>query len=401
MADIVWLVQRFVYLYSRFMGVLNFEVDSRTGRAKFTRRATILAVVHNISLIWLLSFQLLHDDTAIWKMNRGKYLHEYVFLLVTAVRHCAVLGTLVSRWRNRGKILRIWNRLSRSIQERPELIPLFSRELIVKFVFAFMSDCLHIVLDLNALRETPGPALALKMGVWCTFASIFDMIVAQYYTAIMQVKAHYKLMERELRELLRETRTLCGNSNRRGGVFVTQCCALSDRLDRMAQTQSELKALLDSMSEIFQIQIFSMTIVYYLSTMGNIYFAFCTIKYNTSGLAASHWGLLLIVISTAFYYADNFITIFIGFSILDSNAEMSKILQERTVFGVELDERLEASFESFQLQLAQNPLEFYVMGLFKMDRGRFVSVANSIITHSILLIQWEVQNTYTRIQSNG
>ncbi|XP_041449111.1 putative gustatory receptor 59c [Drosophila obscura] len=391
MADIVWIVQRFVYLYGRIVGVFNFEVDSRTGRAMITRRATIQALVHNICLIGLLLFQLLHDGTLL-ALNRAKHLEEYVFLLVTAVRQWAVLFTLVSRWRYRSEILRIWNRLARTIQERPEMIPLYRREILLKFIFTFMSDSMHMILDLGALRQKLSPALAFKLMVWCMYTSIFNMIVAQYFIAMLQVKAHYTMIKRELRELMRETQTLCGSTKRRGGVFMTRCCDLSDRLDRIAETQSELKALVESMSQIFQIQSFSMTIVYYLSTMGTIYFAFCTLRYNTSGLGATNWGLLLIVVSTVFFYADNFMTIFIGFTVQDSNAEIMKILEERTLFGEELDERLEASFESFQLQLAQDPLEFSVMGLFKMERGRVMAISNSLITHSILLIQWELQN---------
>ncbi|XP_001360399.3 putative gustatory receptor 59c [Drosophila pseudoobscura] len=392
MADFVWIIQRFVYLYGRLVGVVNFTVDWRTGRAMITRWATIQAAVQNICLIGLLTFQLLHGDTVLFTFKHAKYLHEYVFLMVTAVRHWAVLLTLVSRWRHRGDIVLIWNRLFRATQQRPDVIPLYRRRLILKFIFAVLSDNLHMVLDLSALRQKFSPALVLKLIVWYLFTTIFNMIVAQYYLAMLQVNVSYTLIKRDLRELLTETQALCGSTNRRGGVFVTKCCALSDRLDRIAETQSKLQALVDGMSKIFQIQSFSMTIVYYLSTIGTIYFAFCTIKYSSTGLGASNWGLLLIVLSTTFFYADNFITINIGFIIMDSNPELMKILEERTLLCEELDERLKSSFESFQLQLARNPLEFYVMGLFKIDRGRIMSMANSLITHSIILIQWELQN---------
>lgn len=100
---------------------------------------------------------------------------------------------------------------------------------------------------------------------------------------------------------------------------------------------------------MFQIQTLSMSIVYYLSTMGTIYYSFCSVLYNTTGLGSL--GLLLIAVSTAFFYADNYITLNIGFLTRDHLVEVHRVLAERTSFCQGLDERLETTVGGVYLYL--------------------------------------------------
>jgi len=47
--------------------------------------------------------------------------------------------------------------------------------------------------------------------------------------------------------------------------------------------------------------------------------------------------------STAFFYADNWISINIGFHIRDQQDELIRLLADRTLFSQELDKRLETA----------------------------------------------------------
>ncbi|KAH8305958.1 hypothetical protein KR018_007008 [Drosophila ironensis] len=397
MFDPVVSILRFAYIYGRIVGVLNFEVDWRTGRAMATPRATLYAAVHNIGLIVLLLITNIWDSSTRSMWLEARFLHEYVFALITMVRTFAVLITLVSRWRQRCRILRIWNQLIRMIRQRPYVIRWYRSRILIKFLVAFLSDSMHSVLDRSAQRKKFTLGLAINLLVWYTFTTIFNMIVAQYYLAMLQIQGHYKILRADLRTLIDEADSMEKLKNRKGGVFATKCCCLADRLDELLERQTKLEATLEVMSDIFELQGFSMTLVYYLSTMGTIYYAFCTIYYNTTtiGLGSTSWGLGLIILSTAFFYADNWLTIKIAFMVYDEREKICRIIAKRTLFKRALDERLERSFENFQLQLAAKNQQFYVLGLFKVERGRIMAMGNSVITHSIMLIQWELQHHLT------
>ncbi|XP_017077380.2 putative gustatory receptor 59c [Drosophila eugracilis] len=391
MVEFVKPILRLAYFYGLLVGVLNFEVDWPTGKAIVTRRVTIYAAVHNISLITMLCLISLKDNSLKSNFTNAKHLHEYFFMLMTVVRNFAVLLSLITRWFQRYRIIRLWNQLIRMISEKPKVVHEYRKSILLKFVVCVLSDSMHTILDISAQRKRITFDLAINLVMWTVFTTIFNMIVFQYYLAILQVLGLYNILHRDLRHLVREAETICSIRNRRGGVFSVKCCSLADKLDHLAERHSTLHKTINKMSEIFQIQSFSMSLVYYLSTMGSIYFTFCSVLYNTTGFGSSHWGLVLIGLSTAFFYADNWVSINIGFNILDQQEEVNRILAERTLFTRELDKRLETTFENFQLQFARDPYEFYVLGLFKMERGRLIAMLNSIITHSILLVQWELQ----------
>ncbi|XP_017053787.1 putative gustatory receptor 59d [Drosophila ficusphila] len=69
---------------------------------------------------------------------------------------------------------------------------------------------------------------------------------------------------------------------------------------------------------------------------------------------------------------------------------MVKLLDQRTLFQPGLDYRLEAVFESFALSLARNPLKLRILDAFEIDRTSSLAIGSSILTHSILLIQYDM-----------
>ncbi|KAH8233304.1 hypothetical protein KR026_006436 [Drosophila bipectinata] len=392
MPDPVVSMLRFFYLYGRAVGVMNFEVDWRTGEAKATRRATILAAAHNVGVTLLLFYLNIRSGSVRSSWIEARLMHEYFFLLMTVVRTLAVLLALASRWRQRRRILRLWKNVIQMIRSRPEVVRLNRRSIMVKFVLGVMADSLHSVLDHSAQRKKIASDMLLNLLVLYAYTTMFNVIVGQYYLAILQIHAHYLVLQKDLKILMQEAESVCQIRNRRGGVFATKCCFLADQVDELAERHSKLHATCQDVSEILQIQSFSMTLVYYLSTMATIYYSFCSIYYKNTDLSSSYWGLLLLLAFSVFYYLDCFITLNVSFVINDQCQEMITMLAGRAVFSKPLDQRLETAFESLQLQLAQKIPEFYVLGLFKMERSRLMAMGNSVITYSILLIQWELQN---------
>ncbi|KAH8320367.1 hypothetical protein KR067_000361 [Drosophila pandora] len=392
MPDPVVTILRFLYFYGRAVGVVNFEVDWRTGEAKATRRATIFAAFQNVGVTLLLFYLNIRIGAVRSSWTEARLMHEYFFLMMTLVRTLAVLLALASRWWQRRRILRLWNKLIHLIRNRPQVVRVNRRGILVKFALAFMADTLHSVLDHSAQRKEITSDMAWNLFVLYAFTTMFNVIAGQYYLAILQIQGHYMFLRKELKDLMREAESVCRIRNRRGGVFATKCCSLADQVDVLAEKHSEVHSTCQDMSEVIQIQSLSMTLVYYLSTMATIYYSFCSFFYKNTGLCSSYWCLLLLLTYSAFYYLDSFVTINISFVINDQCGELATMLADRAVFSQALDQRLETAFESLQLQLVQKTPEFYVLGLFKMERSRLMAIGNSVITYSILLIQWELQN---------
>ncbi|XP_017053789.1 putative gustatory receptor 59c [Drosophila ficusphila] len=392
MVDLLRTIVRVAYWYGLSVGVVNFEVDWRKGKAIATRRVTIYAALHNLCLITLLCFLSVNHNSLKSDFSNARYLHEYFFLLITVVRYFAVLLSLISRWIQRTRILRLGNQLAQMVREKHRVFLQDRHRIYLKFFICFMSDCLHMILDLSAQREKINFNMVINLLIWSAFTTIFNSIVFQYYLAVSQIFGLYNVIQQDLRKLMSEAETICLTCNHRGGVFALKCCALADKLDDLAERQNKLQHTLSEMSDVCQIQSFSMSLVYYLSTMGSIYFTFCSIIYNKTGFGSTYLGLSLIALSTAFFYADNWMSISIGIKIRDQQNKVMRILADRTLLSPELDKRLEMTFESFQLQLVRDPHEFYVLGLFKVDRSQLLSMMNSVIVHSILLVQWELQH---------
>ncbi|XP_017005863.2 putative gustatory receptor 59c [Drosophila takahashii] len=253
------------------------------------------------------------------------------------------------------------------------------------------ADVMHTILDLSAQRKKLNLSLVLNIVVLYTKNTIFNIGVGLYYLAELQVLGLFELIKSDLEKLIKETESVCLIRNRRGGVFATKCCFLADQLDILAERHYNLRAIVDEMTELFKIQSLSMSMVYYLSAMGTIYFTFCSIWYNNTGFDSSLWGFLLIALSIAFLIADNSISPNLGFLIQDQVREINEKLSERTLFSQELDPRLETVFENYKLQLACNPIEYNICGLFKVERDRIIGMINSAIMSSILLVQWELK----------
>ncbi|XP_034102224.1 putative gustatory receptor 36a [Drosophila albomicans] len=278
MYDIVQSMLRISYYYSRFLGVLNFEIDSKTGYARITTQSTIYAAVVNVVLVCLFPLltqsELLH---ILWK-NAGQ-LHEYLILVV--------------------------------------------------------------------------------MG-----------------------------MRQELRSVLSQTRYL--EEERRKATFMIKCCTLADQLEAIARRQSELQKLVDLMSTIFGIQGICIASSSYISCIGSIYFTFSAIK-RSAGMTCELNVYMLSGIVIGVYLLDLGITIDNTFTVLDDHNELEQLLEEYSSFGIGLDKRLETVFESFQLQLARHRLEIPILGLYNMDKTMAISMTNSIILNSIVLIQYELK----------
>ncbi|KRF97809.1 uncharacterized protein Dwil_GK26819 [Drosophila willistoni] len=211
---------------------------------------------------------------------------------------------------------------------------------------------------------------------------------------MINVHAHYILLNYELHSILEEARLLslkCYSHRGRGGLM-TRCCYLADRVDEIAKTQFDLQTLNELMIEIFGVQGFCIAFIYYLTTIALIYFTFTAAKSKMLNLKLSIWSAVFTCGYILFYYSDGFFGVFIMFYVLDADAKMRRLLGDRTLLATGLDERLETALENLQLQLLRNPLRLSVLHLYDVERPSAMIMINSVVINSLLLIQYDIEH---------
>ncbi|KAH8404122.1 hypothetical protein KR215_010195 [Drosophila sulfurigaster] len=387
MFDIVQSMLRISYYYSRFLGVLNFEIDSKTGYARITTQSTIYAAVVNVVLVCLIpsltQSELLH---ILWK-NAGQ-LHEYLILVVMGMRVGCIIATLFSRWLQRHRLIYLVNAVRQLTIQKPQVIRMWRGGVIKKFTSILVSEVVQMMSSILALRAVLTFNLIVTIISLYVVTALVNVIISHYYFIMLNIHNHYILLKQELRSVLSQTRDL--EEEQRKATFMIKCCTLADQLEVIARRQSELQKLVDLMTIIFGIQGICIASSSYISCIGSIYFTFSAIK-RSAGMTCGLNVYMLSGIVIGVYLLDLGITIDNTFTVLDDHDELEQLLEEYSSFGIGLDKRLETVFESFQLQLARHRLEIPILGLYNMDKTMGISMTNSIILNSIVLIQYELK----------
>ncbi|XP_017018860.2 putative gustatory receptor 59d [Drosophila kikkawai] len=389
MVDLVKWCLLISYFYGRFTGIINFEIDIKTGRTRITSRATICAACSQLTMFGLLAYNSLYSQAMTSMWSNANYTHTYVFLVIATFRLICVFMALVSRWCQRRHFVRLFNSFRRLYQSNPDIIKYCRRGILSKCICATISETLQVVVALIMMRNQL--TLATALGIWAVLSmtAIINVIITQYFIAMAHIRGRYILLNQELRSLMTEARSLVPD---RSGVYVTRCCSLADRLERIALAQSDLQALTERLSRTYQLQVLCLVITYYLNLVGNVYLVYSLIKYKS---LTADWPKAILVLGSvylAFYYLDCWLNSYNVFYLLDAHNEMVKLLGLRTLLQPGLDRRLEAVFDNFLLNLSRNPFRLRFFGLFEVNRNNSAMVGNSLLTHSLLLIQYDIQH---------
>ncbi|XP_068147543.1 putative gustatory receptor 36a [Drosophila tropicalis] len=313
------------YYYSRFMGILNFQMNPKTGRARVTIIGTIYAVIINGLFFCMFPVLILRSSLFFTLWDRPNLIHQSLLLAASVFRIGGVYLSLIIRWRRRRKVMRLFNGFWSLYVAKPRVRHLLRRGVLCKFLCAFF----------------------------------LGMVT---------------------------------NDDRIKGGLMTRCCYLADRVDEIAKTQSDLQTLNELMIEIFGVQGFCIAFIYYLTTVALIYFTFTAAKSNMFNLKLSMWSTVFTCSYILFYFSDGFFGVFIMFYVLDADAEMRRLMGDRTLLAPSLDERLETALENLQLQLLRNPLKLSVLHLYDVERPSAMIMINSVVINSLLLIQYDIEH---------
>ncbi|XP_017005882.2 putative gustatory receptor 59d [Drosophila takahashii] len=377
------------YLYGRLTGVINFEFDFKKGQSVATNRTTICSAFSHLLLFTLLIGHAMTTQSMSMMWKYANSLHEYVFVVIAVFRLTCVFLALVSRWSQRRTFMQIFNSFWSLYQNNPRIIQFCQRGIVSKYFCVTVAEAFQVIVTLTLMRNRLTFALALRIWAVLSLTAVINVIIMQYFITIASIRGRYILLNKDLLMVVAETRSLYPN---RSGVFVTRCCSLADRLEEIATEQADLQKLTEHLSKAYQGQVVCLAISYYLNMVGSFYLLFSTIKYK--GLTDN--SSMLVTICTCayfvFYYIDCCLNALNILYLLDEHDKMVKLLDQRTLFRPGLDDRLEKVFEDFILNLSTNPLKLRFLGLFEIDRISLFALGNSLLTHSLLLIQYDVEN---------
>ncbi|XP_017096419.2 putative gustatory receptor 59d [Drosophila bipectinata] len=377
------------YFYGRLTGVLNFEIDLKTGRTRVTNRANLYAALAQIVLTYFLVHQAMEVKFFRLFWWQANILHEVVYLAMAGFRLGCILISLVSRWLYRRHFIRLFHSFRCLVHEHPEITQCCRVGIVSKCFFSTALDALMLLMGLVMMWQHLTVFMVLQICSVSILTAVINVIITQYHVAIAIIRGRYTLLIRELGSIMAEAQTLVPSGV---GVFVTRCCALADSLDELAAAQSNLQALTECLSKTYGLQILSMFMAYYLNFVGTAYLIFSVGKYTN---ITENWPPLFKALAAAYmviFISDCYLCTYNPFRLLNSHSELSALLKQRSTLPPGLDPRLEIAFENFELNLARNPLTLSFFGAYTIDPASLFAVMNSLITNAILLIQYDVEN---------
>ncbi|KAH8366481.1 hypothetical protein KR084_010818 [Drosophila pseudotakahashii] len=389
MVDWVGLLLSAIYFYCHLIGLSNFGCDWRTGRVFTSWRSTLYAITVNAVISTGIVIYWTGRSRTNLVFESANKLHEYVIIIMSALRIIEGLVTVLNRWLQRRQTMHLVRDIVRLYRANPQVKKMTRWGILLKVFSSSGTDLLQVLLSIGAMDRLSSEEI-IGVSLQTCISLILNLAIAQHYFVMLFVRAQYKIVNIKLRQVVEESRRL-SCLQRRGGAFMTRCCYLSDQLDEVAKAQSQLQLILVQVGEVFGIQGLMSYAGYCISSVGAYYLIYSIYKYGYETLNMSVKTMILASIWGCFYYLDATLNAFNMLYMWDHHKEMLRLLEERTEFSSLLDVRLEESFESLQLQLVRNPLKMDVMGIFDITRSSTAAMIGSVIANSIFLIQVDME----------
>ncbi|KAI8043071.1 putative gustatory receptor 36a [Drosophila gunungcola] len=383
------LVLRAVYYYGHLIGVSNFEFDWRTGRVFAARRSTFYAIVINGIMFLLLILQSTKKMDYNLIIGKSNKLLQYVIAIVFGLRMAAGISVVLVRWTRRTQIMRLARMVIPLFLEKPQVIRMSRWGILIKFIIACTTDFLQMSIIWEAMGYAKdNQILGMVLQFW--MSTILNIATSHHYLLVLFVRAYYYLLSTELRQVIEVSRKISYHPQR-NGAFMTRCCSLADQLENVAKLQSQLQSIVNQVYDVFGIQGLMVYGGYQIVTIATTYLTYSILKNGHEKLEMTLISMILSFCWCFFYYLDAVLNLFNILNLIDDHKKLIRQLEERTIFASRLDVRLEETFDNLQLQLVRNPLKIKVLNTFTITRSSTSEVFGSLITYSILLIQYDIE----------
>ncbi|XP_016963440.1 putative gustatory receptor 36a [Drosophila biarmipes] len=389
MSDWVGLLLKAVYYYGRIIGLGNFDIDWRKGRVFTALRSSLYVLAINVIILVVMFLQIFKRTDPNVVFEKANALHQTLIIVVVGIKLASGLCTVINRWRQRAKFMRLARKMLQLSLEKPQVKRMSRWGILIKVVIAIVTDLLQMAISWDSAdRVDSNQFLGMIFQFW--LSAIINLAISQHYLVTLFVRAYYNLLNTELRTVINESKMLSYFTVRRG-VFMTRCCFLADKVDSIAKLQYRLQTIINQMNAVVGVQGLLVYAGYYIFSISTTYVTYSIHKNGIENLQLTIKSVILAFCWCFFYYLDATINLFIMINLLDDHKEMLRLLEERTLFAPGLDARLEESFESIQLQLVRNPFKIEVLKMFSITRSSTTAMFGSLITHSIFLIQCDME----------
>ncbi|KAH8366413.1 hypothetical protein KR084_004512 [Drosophila pseudotakahashii] len=388
MVDWIGLLLRAVSVYCNLIGLNNFEWDESSGRVFTSRKLTLYSAMINIVFCTLFIYCWTGPTDYSLMSGKANMLHRNVVMAVSWLGIIAALSTLVNRWRQRNQLKQVIRNIICLSLANPQFGRLYRWRTYFQIFGTFAANFLHIALSVQLMSHSSAVKLRLCLHSW-SFC-IANLAGLQFFLIILFVRTQYQVINTKLRQVIEESERLSYLPLRKGG-FMTRCCYLSDQLEGIAKLQDQIHSIVMRFGELLGLQSVMVFSQYYMYSVSWGYMIYSVFKNGHEILNMTQQEIVMFLLWCFFYNMNVYLSFMTFFSINDDHNKMIHLLEKRTVFASRLDVRLEESFESFQLQLACNPVKVEVMGMFRLTRSSVATTLSSIALHTILLIQCDLE----------
>lgn len=260
------------------------------------------------------------------------------------VRMLYMFVSVLTQARNRHRLERLINAYRRLARKRPKVVQLWSWGIIFRCISITFSDLIHYTIIAFYAWRSNFTAVVFFIIIYLP-VSFLDMISFQFYFALLNAHAYYRLLNQELRSLIAEIITLESLVPRQA-AFMIQCSSLADRLDAIALEQTQLQQLIDNLTEMFGLQSLFMSAHYYITMVTLPFYSFYVLSGNES-MELKLVKLGLFISQFIGYLLGMYSTSKMAFGVLDEHAETVRLLTGCSTFGLRLDKRLESVVSRF------------------------------------------------------
>ncbi|XP_030369554.1 gustatory receptor for bitter taste 93a [Scaptodrosophila lebanonensis] len=300
------------------------------------------------------------------------------------------VGSFIVQSRSERKILSLLNRYL-AIYRRISAFTQSSRMLPTQFLvlctlkfFITLWGCVHEMVELFMVNHVviEGRLLAAMFGMYMWLGMLF--VLDMCFMALLITSFMYKEMGTHIQEMLEHMRPIEEEKDLLGQRMTDYrrmqlLCDYSDELDECAIIYRELYDLTLCFCSACQWQIFFCVYYNFEVALLLLYQCFCLY------LEKSEMGLVLLIM------AGNKMANLVLLLMCADAAVKNSHLPERLPLDIvctDIDQRWDASAESFLSQLKVQHLEIKILGFFKLDNKFILIILSAIISYLFIMVQF-------------
>ncbi|KAM7343935.1 putative gustatory receptor 59d isoform 1-T1 [Cochliomyia hominivorax] len=386
-----------VYIYAQLLGILNFCYNCRTGKARVKSSVTIYSAAICVLMFVVTLYFVLNLEIKT-RPPGGAELHYKLNLLASAVRCIGVIITIFYNWTKRKDYVRLINSFRKFCRKflkkwnlEEKYIKYLECGIRVKLKRSFLADIVMYLFIVNMFREIFDIENSFILLPLALIPTVLNVVMNLYYFAILNINTLMLIINEELKRVLDSAiilnQTLPQN-------HIRHSSQMAEELDELALIQYQLWDYLKRINKMYDIQGVCVVLDLYVNNIYVIYMFCMFSEHFDLWISFGKWIAYFIPLSFIIYYLDVKLFLFAMLNTIDLVEETGRLLKERKVWiPSNLDGRLERSLNNFSLQLASFPVEFDLVGLFKMNRSMAFATFSSTISNAIVLIQYDLKYT--------